>query len=161
MSTTKINDDITMKVPSEFMNMSNQSRMERVASSKVPLAMFSNLSQDVTLGINDNIMQWTENDTETIYGFYKASINSMFDEIEFVQDTVKTINGRTFVVFEFVSTLRDDNAFSSGSRERNYTYIQYTSYKDKVLLFNFGCPARLKFEWEDVADQMMQSIKVK
>ena len=135
--------------------------MERVASSKIPLAMFSDQTQQVTLGVNDNVMQWTENDTETIYGFYKASIQSLFDNIEFKQDGVKEINGREFIVFEFVSSIKDENVFGGGRSDRNYTYIQYTSYRDQVLLFNFGCPARMQQEWEDVAKTMMESVKIK
>jgi hypothetical protein len=157
----KIGEHISLKIPEEFVNMSNQDRMELVASSKVPLGMFSTQSQEVTLGINDNIMQWTQQDTKVVYGFYKASINAMFDEIEFIQDTIREINGREFIVFEFVSTIRDENVFSSKSASRNYTYIQYTSYNDQVLLFNFGCPARLKFEWEDRAEEIMKSVRIK
>ncbi|MEP5613083.1 MAG: hypothetical protein ABJP45_12580 [Cyclobacteriaceae bacterium] len=161
LASVKIGEDISIKVSTEFINMSNQDRMARVASSKVPLGMFSTESQEVTLGINDNIMQWKPQDTKVVYGFYKASLNSLFDEIQFIQDTIKVINGREFVVFEFVSTIRDENVFSSKGGDRNYTYIQYTSYKDQVLLFNFGCPARLKFEWENIAEEMMQSVKIK
>ncbi|MEP1095350.1 MAG: hypothetical protein ABJG78_09590 [Cyclobacteriaceae bacterium] len=161
LAPVKIGEDISIKIPISFVNMSNQDRMARVASSKVPLGMFSTESQEVTLGINDNIMQWKPEDTKVVYGFYKASINALFDEIQFIQDTIKQINGREFVVFEFVSTIRDENVFSSKSGERNYTYIQYTSYKDQVLLFNFGAPARLQLEWEDIAKEVMQSVKIK
>ncbi len=157
----EVTEEISMKISSEFVNMSNKDRMEKIASSKIPLATFSTESQEVTLSINDNPMQWTSKDTEVVYGFYKASVNALFDEIKFIQDGVKEINGREFIVFEFVSTVRDDNVFSSGRGERNYTYIQYTSYNDKVLLFNFGCPARLQFEWEDAVEEMMQSVRVK
>ncbi|MEQ9402880.1 MAG: hypothetical protein RIM99_04790 [Cyclobacteriaceae bacterium] len=158
---TKVGEDISLKISPEFVSMSDQSRMRQVASSKVPLAMFSTQAQDVTFGINDNPMQWTENDTETVYGFYKASVNALFDEIEYIQDTIKTINGREFIVFEFTSVIRDDNAFSGKRTLRNYTYIQYTSYKDQILLFNFGCKVRLQSQWEGVAEEMMQSIRIK
>ena len=161
MTTAKIGENITIKIPAGLINMSNQDRMERVASSKVPLGMYADETQEVTFGINDNTMRWTAADTKVVYGFYKASLNALFDEIQFIQDTIREINGREFVVFEFVSTLRDENVFSTKRGERNYTYIQYTSYKDQVLLFNFGCPARLKFEWENAAREIMQSIRIK
>lgn len=105
-------------------------------------------------------MQWVDSDDEMIYGFYKASIQSMFDEVEFIQDEIKEINGKKFIVFEFVSSLKSENAFSSKS-SRNYTYIQYTSYNDQVLLFNLGCKARLMNQWKPVANEIMNSIKVK
>jgi len=158
---TKVGDGILLKIPAKFINMTDQDRMAKIATSRIPLAMFSTLDQQVTLGVNDNVMQWTKNDTKTVYGFYKASVQALFDEINFIQDTVQMINGREFIVFEFTSVIRDDNIFSSGKPSRNYTYIQYTSYDDQVLLFNFGCLARLKFEWEDTAKEIMQSVLIK
>ncbi len=154
-------ENISLKIPSEFYNMSDQDRMKQVYSTKVPLAMYANETQEVLFGINYNIMQWTESDTELVYGFYKASINNLFDEVTFIQDEIKEINGRTFIVFEIIGSIKGDNAFASNSAERNYSYIQYTSWNDQVLLFNFSCKARLKNEWEGVAEEVMESVKIK
>ncbi len=163
LSTVKIGEDknIQLKIPDTFINMNDEDRMTKVASSKVPFAMFTTQDQEVTLGVNDNPMQWTEQDTETVYGFYKASIQSLFDEVQFIQDDVRDINGREFIVFEFVSSVVDDNQFSSKKPQKNYTYIQYTSYNGQVLLFNFGCRARLKNQWESIAGEVMESVKIK
>ncbi|MEO9870300.1 hypothetical protein [Ekhidna sp.] len=162
-STVKVGPDekISLQIPDSFISMTDQDRMKQVYSSKVPLAMFANENQDVTLGINYNIMQWTESDTELIYGFYKASVKNLFDEIEFIQDEIKEINGRKYIVFEFVSSITDDNAFSGTRSSKNYTYIQYTSYNNQVLLFNFSCKARLMSNWQPIANEIMNSIKVK
>ena len=150
-----------MKIPETFTAMNDQDRMAKVASSRIPLAMFSTPEQDVTLGINDNPMQWTSADTQAIYGLYKASLASLFDEIKFIQDEIRKINGREFIVFEFVSILRDDNAFSAKKPVKNYSYIQYTSYNNEVLLFNFGCNMRQKEQWETVARKIMESVRIK
>lgn len=162
-SAVKVGPDekISLEIPDSFFNMNDQDRMKQVYSTKVPLAMFANESQEVTLGINYNIMQWTEDDTELLYGFYKSSVNNLFDDIEFIQDEIKTINGREFIVLEFVGTIENDNQFSSRAAQKNYTYIQYTSWKDQVLLFNFSCKARLKNQWETIAKEIMESIKIK
>jgi hypothetical protein len=161
MITKKIGEDISLKIPESLASMTDQDRMKKVYSTKVPLAMYANESQDVLLGVNYNIMQWTENDTELIYGFYKASVENLFDEVEFIQDEIREINGRTFIVFEIVGTINDDNAFSSKKPQKNYSYIQYTSWGDQVLLFNFSCKERLKNQWENVAKEIMESVKIK
>ncbi|MEM9339372.1 MAG: hypothetical protein AAGA66_11635 [Bacteroidota bacterium] len=156
-----VNKNIQMKVPDTFINMNDQDRMTKVASSKIPFAMFTTQDQEVTLGVNDNPMQWTAPDTKTVYGFYKASIRSLFDKVEFIQDDIRKINGREFIVFEFVSTVVNDNEFSSKKPQSNYSYIQYTSYNGQVLLFNFGCRARYKNQWEGIAKEVMESVKIK
>ena len=154
-------EDISLKIPEEFSNMTDQDRMKKSYSSKVPLAMYSNTYQDVTLSVNYNIMQWTEKDTDLVYGFYKASINNLFDEIEFIQDEVKEINGKKFIVFEVVGSVADDNSFAAKGSPKNYHYIQYTSWNNQVLIFNFGCKARLMNQWQATAKEIMESIKIK
>ncbi len=154
-------EKITLKIPDSFLNMTDEDRMKQVYSTKVPLAMFSNEMQEVMLGINYNIMQWTEKDTDLVYGFYKASINNLFDEVEFIQDDIKEINGRKFIVFEIIGVVQDDNAFSSRKMQKNYSYIQYTSWNDQVLLFNFTCKERFRNQWQDVAKEVMNSVKIK
>lgn len=154
-------EKINLKIPDTFIRMTDQDRMKQVYSTKVPLAMFANETKEALLGINYNIMQWTEGDTELIYGFYKASINNLFDEVEFIQDEITEINGREFIVFEIIGSIKNDNVFSSKGVQRNYSYIQYTSWKDQVLLFNFSCNARLMNQWQEVVKEMMQSITIR
>ena len=154
-------EKISLQIPDDFFSLTDKQRMEQVYSSKVPLAMYANESQEATLGINYNIMQWTEKDTELVYGFYKASISNLFDEIEFIQDEIRIINGREFIIFEFLGTIKNDNQFSTKAAQKNYSYIQYTSWKGQVLLFNFSCKARFKNQWELVAKEVMESVVIK
>lgn len=160
MTKFQVNDDISYMVPESFALMSQGDRMQKFVSSREPLAMHSSTDRQVDLGVNWNPMQWVDGDEEIIHGFYKASIQSMFDKVEFIQDEVKDINGKKFIVFEFIGSLESENVFSSKS-SKTYTYIQYTSYNDQVLLFNIGCKARLMSQWQPVANEIMNSVKVK
>ena len=160
MVTHKINDEISYVVPESFNLMSKGDRIEKYVSSREPLAMHSSVDGEINYGVNWNPMQWMDGDEQMIHDFYKASILSMFDQVEFIQNEIKEINGKKFVVFEFISMLRTENAFSNKS-SRNYTYIQYTSYNEQVLLFNFACKARLMNQWQPVANDIMNSVKVK
>lgn len=160
MVTHKINDEISYVVPESFNLMSKGDRIEKYVSSREPLAMHASVDGEINYGVNWNPMQWMDGDEQMIHDFYKASILSMFDQVEFIQNEIKEINGKKFVVFEFISMLRTENAFSNKS-SRNYTYIQYTSYNEQVLLFNFACKARLMNQWQPVANDIMNSVKVK
>ncbi|WP_436515167.1 hypothetical protein [Ekhidna sp. To15] len=160
MEKHQINDEISYMVPSNFTLMSTSDRMRKFVSAREPLAMHSTMDREVDLGINWNPMRWTASDDEMVHGFYKASIQSMFDNVEFIQDGIQKVNGKNFIVFEFVSSLKSDNAFSGTKSSRYYTYIQYTSYNNQVLLFNFGCKARLMSTYQSVAKEIMNSVKV-
>ena len=86
--TVKVGDDISLKIPADFVNMSEiVSKTVLFATSRIPLAQYTSEYRDVDLGINNNMMQWTKKDTKTIYGFYKSSIQSLFDKIEFIKIT--------------------------------------------------------------------------
>jgi len=161
MINTKIAEIITMKIPEQFQEMSESIRVDKYVSSKTPIAMYTNESREVDFGINTNIMQWVDGDEEKLKSFYKGTFESLFDEIEYIQDTIQNINGKKFIVFEFVSTLKDENVFSGVKTSRNYSYIQYTSFKGQILLFNFTCKPRLMNQWQTTAKEMMESIKVK
>ncbi|WP_425390323.1 hypothetical protein [Ekhidna sp.] len=160
MVTHKINDEISYVVPESFNLMSKGDRIEKYVSSREPLAMHASIDGEINYGVNWNPMQWMDGDEQMIHDFYKASILSMFDEVEFIQQGIKEVNGKKFAVFEFIGVLKSENAFSNKS-SKNYTYIQYTSYNEQVLLFNFGCKARLMNRWQSVAKEIMQSVKVK
>jgi hypothetical protein len=157
----EVADGVTLRIPSTFINMSSNERIQKFVSSREPLAVYTSEDRFADFAVNQNTMQWTQKDTELIYGFYKASINSLFDEVRFIQDTIREINGKEFIVFEFESVLKDDNVFKSSKGERNYTYIQYTSFNDQVLLFNFGCKSRFKNQWEGTVKEIMESVTIK
>lgn len=160
--TVKVSEEnIRLKIPKYFINMSDQDRIRQIYSSKVPLSTYTNENKDIVLGINYNVTQWTNNDTEFMYGFYKASLQNLFDEIVFIQDGIQTINGREFIVFEFVGVITDDNVFGDRKSQKNYTYIQYTSWKDHVLLFNLSCKERFKDQYQEIAKTIMMSINIK
>ena len=156
----RINEEISYLAPESFTLMSTRDRIQKFVSAKEPLAMHSTRDREVDLGVNWNPIQWTDDADEVIYNFYKASIQSLFDNVEFIQDEIKEINGQKFIVFEFVSSLKNENAFSRAKASQYYTYIQYTSYNNQVLLFNFGCKARLMSQWQPVAKEIMNSIIV-
>ena len=159
--TTKVSDDISMKLPESFVSMTDGERIEKFVSSKTPIGMYSSDDRTADLGINTNVMPWIEGDEEKLRSFYKGTFETLFDQVEYFQDTIKTINGKKFIVFEFVSTLKEENAFSGEKVARNYSYIQYTSYQGKILLFNFGCKPRQMAKWQEVIKASMESVKIK
>ncbi len=163
LSTIKLDskEKISFRLPNDFILMGDQDRMKQVYSSKIPVAVFSNETQEVIFSINYNEMQWTEKDTELVYDFYNASVNNLFDKMEFIQNEIKEINGRTYIVFEVVGSIVENNHFLSKGVKKRYAYIQYTSWNNQVLLFSFSCNERLKEKWEEEAQKIMGSIKIK
>ena len=141
--------------------MSEVQIQQKYVSNQPPIAMFTSRDEQVDFGINVTSTAWG-NDLPLIRQFYKAGISSLYDDVLFIQDTISEINGRSFIVFEFVGTvLGEENAFQTQSNLKRYIYIMYTPYDEKIMLFNFNAPGRLRNQWQKAAQRTMQSITIR
>lgn len=158
---TKVNDDITLLLPQDFLLMTEADINSKYVSSKPPVAAYTDFTRNVDFGINVAYSRWNPGDLEIMRSFYKSNIMGLYDEVQFIKDEVEEINGREFAVFEFISSVRDDDESSiSQNPISKYIRIQYTIVKSKTVLFNFTCPARQKDKWAPVAKEILESVKL-
>jgi len=157
----KVTKEISMEIPESFTPMTQQELYSKFISDRMPIAMYTSADKRADLGINENSSTWVGKDLKILREFYKSNITNLFTKVEFIQDDIQEIGGRQFVVFEFVSTLVDENSIGDVNTISKYSYIQYTIRDNKVLLFNFSCPAMLKRQWQETASTMMNSVKIK
>lgn len=158
----KVTKDISMQIPVDFEPLSEAELYLKYVSARKPIAMYSSPDRQVDLGVNENSSTWVGNDLEILKSFYKANIANLFTDVEFIQEGIQEIGGRDFVVYEFESRVTDEEStFGRGSTVSKYSYLQYTLEDNRVLLFNFTCPARMRSSWQEVAREIMQSIRIK
>lgn len=159
---TKISDDISMEIPVDFVVMMEGERMNKYVSDREPIAVYTSSDRMVDLGINQNSTQWGNGDLSILKDFYKAGILNLFTSVEFKQDEIRTIGGREYIVFEFISKITDEeSSFGDVRSTSKYNYIQYTLRNGKVVLFNLSCPSRMESQWNTTAKAMMESIRLK
>ena len=93
--------------------------------------------------------------------FYKSTIMGLYDEVQFINEDIREINGRNFAVFEFLSTVVDEEGttINPGAISK-FVRIQYTIVESKTVLFNFSCPARQKDRWAPIAKEILESVKI-
>lgn len=157
----KITREISMKVPDGFIPMSEADLIRKYVSARKPLAMYTSDDRLIDLGINETSSNWSSEDLNILKEFYKANILNLFTKVKFIQEDIRKIGEQAFVVFEFVSVVSDEEStFGGTNATSNYTYIQYTVRDDKVLLFNFTCPARMQTQWQDAVKEMMESVRI-
>ncbi len=159
---TKIGKNITVSLPDDFMLMSQSEIRQRYVSAREPLAIYSDETGNVAFTVNVAYSRWNPDDLELMKNFYKSNIMGLYDEVHFIQEDVKEINGRLFAVFEFVSSVKgqSDSPISSNAIGR-YTYIQYTIVNGKTVLFNLSCPTHLRNKWGPLAGEIMGSVNIK
>ena len=155
---TKVNDDITMSLPEDFTLMSQTDLNAKYVSSKAPVAVYTDFTRNVDLGVNIAYSRWNKEDLEIMRSFYKSNIMGLYDDVQFITEEIQEINGKEFAVFEFVSSVSDEEGTQSAISK--YVRIQYTIVKSKTVLFNFTCPARQKEKWAPIAKQILESVKI-
>jgi hypothetical protein len=159
---TRLTKEIIVYLPADFTLMTDDDLAKKYFTYRKPTAMYTNQDRVVDFGLNITETRWRQGDLPLLQKFYKSGIAKMYSNVQFIQDTISTINKRDFVVFEFISELKDDetNTMQRGSAVKQYSYMQYTVKDNKVHVFNFTCPVQIRTKWQDTAHQIMQTIKI-
>lgn len=154
--------NITLAVPSDFQPMTDDQIADKYFTNRRPVAMYTDPRNVVDLGVNESQTEWSEGDLAILKDFYKANISGLYTEVNYLREGLEEINGRSYAVFEFESVVKDDeNVFSQKPEIRKYTYIQYAIVNGKSWVFNFTVPLKNKQDWQPIARDIMQSIKIK
>jgi len=158
----KIDKNITVKLPSDFAPVPESEVGSKYISYRSPIALYSNSTREVDFSVNFSVSRWQSSDLDMIQSFYKSNISNLFDNVEFLNDTIEEINDRKYIVFEFTSSISEtQSVLRQGATIKKYYYIQYTLMKGSVLIFSFSTPQRIMHEWHSTAGNIMHSIKVK
>lgn len=159
---TKLADGITVMLPRNFRPMAEMDFIDRYPSVRQPIAAYTNEERIVDFSLNVSATQWPDKNTELARKFFKSSIQNMFDQVEWINEGIETINGKQFIFFEFESRLLG-NPRADGSQPSiaRYTYIQYYLQSKRALVFSFNCPLMIKDNWQETAGIIMKSVKIK
>lgn len=158
----KVNDEITIMVPKDWIPMDEMDFTQRYPSVRAPLAAYTNQERNTDFSVNISATQWPDADLALSQKFFKASLYNMFDRVELISEGVQEINKKKFIYFEFESRVNGDRReVSQKDPILQYTYIQYLIEPSRTLVFSFNCPRRLREDWQDTAHEIMKNISVK
>ncbi|MFY0689542.1 MAG: hypothetical protein JXQ90_20395 [Cyclobacteriaceae bacterium] len=153
--------EISLLIPEDFIVMDVGNQSLEYPSARQPIAMYTSPDRKVDLGINVNSSSWGSSNLEILKDFYYASILSLYDQVDFTKNEIIKVGKRDFICFEFVGTVVDEDAVGAQKTLSRFVHIRYTLYNEKVLLFNYSCPGRIKDQWSDVASTILNSVVIK
>jgi hypothetical protein len=162
LSRVKVTDEISVMLPRDFRPMDDLDLLQRYPSVRRPIAAFTNPERLVDYSINISASQWPDANLDMAQKFFKASLMNMFDSVDLLDEGIQEVHDKRFIFFEFESRVRGQ-ARSLGNQDPvlNYTYIQYLVEPGRTLVFSFTCPRRLRMDWQETAQKMMKSVKIK
>lgn len=162
LNKVKINKDIQVSLPAHFTLMSEQDIHAKYISYREPIALFTDPSRNVDFGVNLSVTHWKPGDLVILQEFYENSIRTLYNKVEFINKDIETVNGISYAVFEFISTVSgEDSAITQTAPISKYTLIYYAIVNNKTILFNFTCPVQVRENWQTTAHEIMNSIKIK
>ena len=159
----KVNIDkhISVRLPSDFTLVPESDLGTKYISYRSPIALYSNSTNEVDFSVNYSVTQWQSSDLDLVESFYKSNIANLFDSIKFLTDTIEEINARKYIVFEFTSSISEtQSVIRPGAMISKYYYIQYTLKEGHVFIFSLSAPKHMMNEWQPVAREIMQSVKI-
>ena len=130
-------------------------------AARKPIAAYVSKNGQVDFVVSSKHSPFHKDGLEIMHQVYKASIMSMYSDVKFIRDEIKTINKQDFIVFEFTSEVRDEGTVHNRGAVRKYTIAQYTILNGNLTIFTFNAPQMLMSKWQPVARQVMESIKAK
>lgn len=162
---TKVHDAITVSLPADFMPVSEQDMNAKYVSARRPLALYTDQSKQTDFSVSLSTTQWQHFDLPLVKDFYKASLSTLYSEMQWIREEIQEINGVNFAVFEYVGTVADTEQENSLKKKAKpmqvYTHLAYGLVNGKVVVFTFTAPGNQRQQWAPVAEAVIESIRLK
>jgi hypothetical protein len=117
-----------------------------------PTMVLSDEDGEVNLIADMTQQPATENQIAAFKDYQLQQLKTKRQDLNFLGDGVKTINGKKVGYFKFLSQALDQKVFN---------HYFFTIVDGKILLFTFNCIEKLKSKWEGTADKIMASLLVR
>lgn len=168
---------IQMQVPETFEALDEQARINEYAGKNTPIAVYRSPRDKSALTIyqvsDSSMIQQAQEQRKRGYNmsfqkdlkmeaaFKKSSIMSKFQEVTFIDEGIKTINGKEVIVFEFEGIMEGKDKRGGSTLSQVYNYMVHGYDKHHSVSVGFICDKRVKDEYTETVHKMMNSIKIK
>ena len=117
-----------------------------------PTLVYTNEDGTVNFAFNHTENKIREANLPDVLPVFVQQFNSIYPQIEWLKKGIETVNGKSFIVMEFITSAVDSKIY-------NLMYI--TELEGRMLMCNFNCLDHEKAEWESKAKQSLNSVEIK
>lgn len=161
LTTVKLSPTLTVGVPAGFAALPDDGIAVKYPAPRKPLAVYSNPSGRVDFSVALRPTPFMSADYAVLLKIYKSSIQRLYSKVEFLTEDIRTIHGRDFISFEFVSTVADNRRTGQLAPIRRYQAVQYAIKDEQLYVFTFVVPADEQAQWRPTAQAVMNAIVLK
>ena len=161
LTNVTLGSGLTVGVPATFMPLPDDGIAVKYPSPRKPLAVYSNPSGRVDYSVAVRPTTFESMDYAVLLKIYKSSIQRLYTKVEFLKEDIRTVNGRDFIYFEFVSTVSDAGRARQLAPIKRYQAVQYAIQGQQLYVFTFVAPAEEQAQWQPTAQAVMNAIALK
>ena len=148
-----INNKIELLVPKDFKPMTAEMLNAKYPNrNQQPYLILTNEDADVNIVISPLSQSLQANQVAEFKDFQINQLKKMRPDAKWLDNGVKTINGKSIGYFKFISSAIDQTVFN---------YYFFTDMDGKILLLTFNCTEKLLPTWKDATEKIVSSLIVK
>ena len=161
LTTVKLGSGLSVGVPATFAPLPDDGIAVKYPSPRKPLAVYSNPSGRVDFSVAVRPTTFESMDYAVLLKIYKSSIQRLYTKVDFLKEDIRTVNGRDFIYFEFVSTVSDTRRNNQLAPIKRYQTVQYAIQGTQLYVFTFVAPAEEQAQWQPTGQAVMGAISLK
>ena len=161
LTTVKLGAGLSVGVPATFMPLPDDGIAVKYPSPRRPLAVYSNPSGRIDFSVAVRPTTFESFDYGVLLQIYKSSIQRLYTKVDFLKEDIRTVSGRDFMYFEFVSTVADTRRSNQLAPIKKYQAVQYAIKGQQLYIFTFVAPAEEQAQWQPTAQAVLGAIVLK
>lgn len=158
---------VSIEIPKKFVEMNKENVVKTYGMHSLPLAVYTDESGYTSLSVNmkkDTIKYKGKKGIKNFDPlmermFLKSTIRQTFTDVNFITDTLFSINGKNIVWSEFTGTLAGEDSKGRPTKSKYYNFIMHGFVKNKKYIFNFSSPQDEQAKYQKVGRYIIQNIK--
>jgi len=147
-----LDDKVELKIPADFDIMSEEMMKLKYPSERRPSIVYTNEAASINVALNLTENRASQEAIEPYLDNLLQTFKNMYPSAEWTGSGIEVIDGRKVGYMKLITPAIDTEI---------YNCIFFTDLDGKLLLCTFNCVRDSKEEWQPIADEIMQSLKVK
>jgi hypothetical protein len=151
-ATALLNNRIEIKIPKGFEIMKEDMLKLKYPMERRPTLVYTDVTGGINVAFNLTASRASQEQLEAYKDNFINAFKTMHPTAEWKDSGIKEINGRKTGYLELVTQAMDTKI---------YNLMFFTDLDGRLLLCTFNCTEKSIKEWEPLAKEIMQSLKIK
>lgn len=142
---------LMVELPNNFDLMSKEMLASKYPESNRPTIVYTNKEGSINFAFNHTFNDIPKDKLPKVLPVFVGQFNSIYPQIKWFKKEVEKINGKDFVILEFITPAIDSKIY-------NIMYV--TVLEGRMLMCSFNCLEYQRNEWEAKAKKSLNSVVI-